>query len=85
MNLLDMRKGIFYKVVKGNDTCHVGDRVHFLDDGDLFNEQAKGWIKKGDISLAADGVEVELDKEHYIEMKCILEVKLDEIKKMLGE
>lgn len=85
MNLLDMRKGIFYKVVKGNDTFYIGDIVHILDNGDIMNDQAKGWIEKGDISLAADGVEVELDKEYYIEMKCILEVKLDEVKKMLGE
>lgn len=65
MAVSDMKVGLRYIVTQPsvNKEFQVGDRVRLLDSGDVLNRTAGGWMEAEHLSVATEGMQVELDKE----------------------
>lgn len=48
-----------------NGEFQVGDHIRLLDNGDLENAEAHGWMPREDVPAATEGMQVREDSEWY--------------------
>lgn len=61
---MNMQSGIRYIVAAAskNEEFQVGDRIKLLDNGDLLNITAGGWMEAVNLPEATEGMEIEVDQ-----------------------
>lgn len=78
MNLSDMKEGLRYIVT--HDSKHkefqVGDCIRLLENGDVMNSTAGGWMEAECLAEATEGMIIELDKEWVERQRLKLQQQL---------
>jgi hypothetical protein len=78
MNVNDMKLGVRYNVTHPsvNEEFQTGDRIRLLENGDILNITAGGWMEVEDVPLATEGMEIEIDQEWLQKQRQDIQNKL---------
>lgn len=81
MKLEDMQLGIRYIVTADseNQEFQVGDRIKLLENGDVLNITAGGWMEAANVPEATKGMEIVVDKEWLDKQRLYLLNKLQKL------